>query len=136
HDPRAALRDDGEQRGPQARRRRQSGAWRQANGFHTDVELSRETGHRGMSGQHRVAIVTGAGSGIGKASALALLADGYCVALAGRRSEALAETARESRAGDRALIVVTDVADADSVRALFAATKQRFGRLDVLFNNA
>lgn len=84
----------------------------------------------------RVAIVTGAGSGIGKASALALLRDGYCVALAGRRMEALAQTAAESGAGERALPHSTDVSDPESVRALFAATKERFGRLDVLFNNA
>jgi NAD(P)-dependent dehydrogenase (short-subunit alcohol dehydrogenase family) len=84
----------------------------------------------------RVAIVTGAGSGIGKASALALLRDGYRVALAGRRVEALLQTAAESAAGERALPVATDVSDPESVRALFAATGQQFGRLDVLFNNA
>ncbi len=84
----------------------------------------------------RVAIVTGAGSGIGKASALALLRDGYCVALAGRRAEALLQTAAESRAGERALPLPTDVTSGESVRALFAATKRQFGRLDVLFNNA
>ncbi len=85
---------------------------------------------------HRVAIVTGAGSGIGKASALALLGDGYCVALAGRRMEALLQTAAESAAGQRALPVATDVTSPESVRALFAETKQKFARLDVLFNNA
>jgi NAD(P)-dependent dehydrogenase (short-subunit alcohol dehydrogenase family) len=89
-----------------------------------------------MSAQRRVAIVTGAGSGIGRASALALLAGGYCVALAGRREDALVAVAHESAAGERALSVVTDVTRPDSVRALFAATKQKFGRLDVLFNNA
>ena len=84
----------------------------------------------------RVAIVTGAGSGIGRASALTLLRDGYCVVLAGRRSEPLLQTAAESGAGERALPVATDVSDPESVRALFARTKERFGRLDVLFNNA
>jgi len=84
----------------------------------------------------RVAIVTGAGSGIGRAVALALLGDGYRVALAGRRKELLEQAAKDSGAGDRALVARTDVTDPQSVRALFAATKERFGRLDVLFNNA
>ncbi len=85
----------------------------------------------------RVAIVTGAGSGIGRAAALALLREGYAVALAGRRPEPLAETA--ALAGDaarRALAVPTDVADPESVQALFDKVKETFGRLDVLFNNA
>ena len=89
-----------------------------------------------MSSHNRVAIVTGAGSGIGKASALALLRDGYCVALAGRRTEALLQTALESGADDRALPFSTDVSSPESVRSLFAETKKTFGRLDVLFNNA
>jgi NAD(P)-dependent dehydrogenase (short-subunit alcohol dehydrogenase family) len=89
-----------------------------------------------MSSHIRVAIVTGAGSGIGKASALALLRDGYCVVLAGRRKDPLLQTAAESGAGERALPLSTDVSSPDSVRALFAATKQKFARLDVLFNNA
>ena len=84
----------------------------------------------------RVAIVTGAGSGIGKAAALALLKEGYRVALAGRRKDRLDQTAAESGAGERALVVPTDVADPVSVRTLFAKTKETFGRLDVLFNNA
>jgi len=86
--------------------------------------------------QSRVAIVTGAGSGIGKAVALALLQDGYCVALAGRRTQALQDVAALSAAGDRALVVPTDVTDEAAVVALFDATVQRFGRVDVLFNNA
>ena len=89
-----------------------------------------------MNSHNRVAIVTGAGSGIGKASALALLRDGYCVVLAGRRTEMLEQTAAESGAGERALPRSLDVSSPESVRALFAATKQKFGRLDVLFNNA
>ena len=89
-----------------------------------------------MSTHNKVAIVTGAGSGIGKAVALAFLKDGYRVALAGRRKDALDQTASESGAGARALAVPTDVANPDSVKALFARTKQTFGRLDVIFNNA
>ncbi|MGD9720155.1 MAG: SDR family oxidoreductase [Pirellulales bacterium] len=89
-----------------------------------------------MSSHPKVAIVTGAGSGIGRASALALLRDGYCVVLAGRRLEALMQTAAESAAGERALPHSADVSSPESVRALFARTKERFGRLDVLFNNA
>jgi NAD(P)-dependent dehydrogenase (short-subunit alcohol dehydrogenase family) len=84
----------------------------------------------------RVALVTGAGSGIGKAAALALLRDGHRVALAGRRREKLEETASESGAGGRALAIPADVSDPESVKALFAATVAAFGRLDVLFNNA
>lgn len=84
----------------------------------------------------KIAIVTGAGTGIGKAAALALLHDGYCVVLAGRRSEPLAEVIALSGAGERALAVPTDVSDPDSVKALFEAAVQAFGRVDVLFNNA
>ena len=82
-----------------------------------------------------VAIVTGAGSGIGRAVSLALLKTGWNVALAGRRTEPLEATAAMAAAGE-ALCVPTDVADPDSVDALFAATVARFGRLDLLFNNA
>lgn len=84
----------------------------------------------------RTAIVTGAGTGIGRAASLALLADGWNVALAGRRVEPLEQVAEESGVGTRALVVPTDVADATSVEALFAATVARFGRVDLLFNNA
>jgi len=88
-----------------------------------------------MSAVDKVAIVTGAGSGVGKAAAVALLKNGYRVALAGRRKDRLEEVAAGAGA-DRALVVPTDVADAAAVRALFAQTKDRFGRLDLLFNNA
>jgi len=90
-----------------------------------------------MNLPNKVAVVTGAGSGIGKAVALALLGDRYSVVLAGRRKEALERTAAEAGpAGGRALVVPTDVGDPGSVRALFARTKETFGRLDLLFNNA
>jgi NAD(P)-dependent dehydrogenase (short-subunit alcohol dehydrogenase family) len=84
----------------------------------------------------KVAIVTGGGTGIGKAAALALLADGWRVAIAGRRPEALEQTAAEAGAAGRALAVPTDVTDPASVEALFAATVKAWGRLDLLFNNA
>lgn len=83
----------------------------------------------------RTAVVTGAGSGIGRAAALALLNDGYAVALAGRRREPLDETAGLARTG-RALVLPTDVTQPEQVAALFEAVKQKFGRLDTLFNNA
>lgn len=82
----------------------------------------------------RVAIVTGAGTGIGRAAALALLAADFKVALAGRRSEPLEAVAAE--AGGESLVVPTDVTDEAAVQALFARTRERFGRVDVLFNNA
>jgi NAD(P)-dependent dehydrogenase (short-subunit alcohol dehydrogenase family) len=84
----------------------------------------------------RVAIVTGAGSGVGKAAALALLGDGWRVAMAGRRQDALNAVKEQSGAGDRALAVPTDVTDPASVKALFDTTVQAFGRVDLLFNNA
>jgi NAD(P)-dependent dehydrogenase (short-subunit alcohol dehydrogenase family) len=90
-----------------------------------------------MDATRKVAIVTGAGSGIGRAAALALLSEGFAVALAGRRADALAESIRCSGASaSRALAVPTDVTDPDSVRRLFHDTKDSFGRLDLLFNNA
>lgn len=90
-----------------------------------------------MSTSAKIAVVTGAGSGIGKASALALLAEGYSVVLAGRRVEPLEQTAAESGAtADRTLVVPTDVGKHESVQNLFAKTVEKFGRLDLLFNNA
>ncbi len=90
-----------------------------------------------MDAAGKVAIVTGAGSGIGKAVALALMREGYAVVLAGRRAALLDQTAAEGQAaGGRALAVPTDVSDPAAVRALFARTKETFGRLDLLFNNA
>ena len=84
----------------------------------------------------KIAIITGAGSGVGKAAALAFLKDGWKVALAGRRKDALETTAKESGAAERAYCVPTDVANQDSVKALFAAVKGKWGRVDCVFNNA
>jgi NAD(P)-dependent dehydrogenase (short-subunit alcohol dehydrogenase family) len=85
----------------------------------------------------KVAIVTGAGTGIGRGIALALLREGYAVVLAGRRAEPLAETVTQAgEDGARAIAVPTDVTDPASVRALFERTREAFGRLDLLFNNA
>ena len=89
-----------------------------------------------MGTHNKAAIVTGAGTGIGKAVALALLRDGYRVALAGRRKEPLEAASGESGAGPRALAVPTDVSNPEQVRALFARTRETFGRVDLLFNNA
>jgi NAD(P)-dependent dehydrogenase (short-subunit alcohol dehydrogenase family) len=90
-----------------------------------------------MSVFGKVAIVTGAGTGIGKSAALALLREGYYVALAGRRTEPLEMTMKEAGPfGSQALVVPTDVSEPASVRALFSKTKERWGRLDLLFNNA
>jgi NAD(P)-dependent dehydrogenase (short-subunit alcohol dehydrogenase family) len=85
----------------------------------------------------KVAVVTGAGSGIGRAVALTLQHHGYAVVLAGRRAEALEAAARDaSKDGGPTLAVPTDVSRSDAVKALFAAVAQRFGRIDLLFNNA
>ncbi len=89
-----------------------------------------------MNSPSRIAIVTGAGTGVGKAAALALLNGGWTVVLAGRRPEPLDEVAKASGAGARALAVPTNVADPASVKALFATAGEKFGRVDLLFNNA
>jgi NAD(P)-dependent dehydrogenase (short-subunit alcohol dehydrogenase family) len=86
--------------------------------------------------QKRVAIVTGAGSGIGKSASLALLKDGYHVGLVGRRKDMLEETAAESGAKDRALVLAADITKDDEVAKIFGEVKGKWGRLDVLFNNA
>jgi NAD(P)-dependent dehydrogenase (short-subunit alcohol dehydrogenase family) len=90
-----------------------------------------------MSTPNKIALVTGAGSGIGRACALGLVAAGWHVAIAGRRADALDATIAAAGAdGARMLAVPTDVGDPASVKALFAAIRQRYGRLDLLFNNA
>jgi NAD(P)-dependent dehydrogenase (short-subunit alcohol dehydrogenase family) len=86
--------------------------------------------------QKRVALVTGAGTGIGKSAALALLKDGYHVGLVGRRGELLEKTASDSGAKDRTLVFASDITKPENVRAIFAKVKDQWGRLDVLFNNA
>ena len=88
-----------------------------------------------MATAKKVAIVTGAGTGVGRAAALALMKAGYATVLAGRRKDMLDETAKLGAPGE-ALAVPTDVRDVASIRALFAKTKETYGRLDVLFNNA
>jgi NAD(P)-dependent dehydrogenase (short-subunit alcohol dehydrogenase family) len=90
-----------------------------------------------MTSSSKIAIVTGAGTGIGKASALALMKDGWSVVFAGRRKEMLEAAAAEGKAtGGQTLVVPTDVSNPESIKALFARTKDTFGRLDLLFNNA
>ncbi len=89
-----------------------------------------------MTAQDKVAIVTGAGSGIGRTAALALLEAGWRVVLAGRRSEPLEQTAAASGAGARVVAVPTDVTQPESVQALFETTVRQCGRVDLLFNNA
>ena len=90
-----------------------------------------------MSSSNKVALITGGGTGIGKASALALAKDGYAVVITGRRKEPLDKTVAEiEKLGAKALGVVADVGKPGDVDMLFAKTMEKFGRLDVLFNNA
>ena len=90
-----------------------------------------------MAALQKVAVVTGAGTGIGKAVALALMKEGYAAVFAGRRKDKLEEAASEGKAsGAKGLVVPTDVSDPAAIKVLFAKTKETFGRLDVLFNNA
>ena len=89
-----------------------------------------------MNTTNKVALVTGAGTGIGKSAALALLKDGYCVGLVGRRKELLDKTASDSGAKERALVLPADITKAENVKDVFAKIKSAWGRLDVLFNNA
>jgi NAD(P)-dependent dehydrogenase (short-subunit alcohol dehydrogenase family) len=88
-----------------------------------------------MSVSDKIAVITGAGTGVGRAVALALMKDGYTVVLAGRRKDKLDEVAKEGGPG-RSLAVVTDIANPDSIRALFKTVRESCGRLDLLFNNA
>ena len=83
----------------------------------------------------KIAVVTGAGTGVGRAATLALMREGYTVVLAGRRKDMLEAVAKEGAPG-AAMCVSTDVADPASIKALFAKVKEAYGRLDVLFNNA
>ena len=90
-----------------------------------------------MVSHNKVAVVTGAGTGIGKSAALALLGDGYRVGLVGRRKELLDKTAQDAGpAAANTLVLPADVGDPEAVKALFAKLRQAWGRLDLLFNNA
>ena len=89
-----------------------------------------------MGSHNKVAIVTGAGTGVGKSAALALLKDGYRVGLVGRRKELLEKAAADSGSAANTLVLQADVCKPESVKALFAKVKETWGRLDVLFNNA
>ena len=91
-----------------------------------------------MAAANKIALITGAGTGIGRAAALALATDGFSLVLAGRRPEPLAAVEKEAKAAGapKTLAVPTDVTDEKQIRALFAKTKETFGRLDLLFNNA
>src|SRR5215472_7300161 len=101
------------------------------------IDTGNRHGREGMATPAKIAVITGAGSGIGRASAHALLEDGWTVVLAGRRKNMLEETATLANAPPpRTLVVPTDVADAASIAALFDAVKQTYGRIDLLFNNA
>jgi NAD(P)-dependent dehydrogenase (short-subunit alcohol dehydrogenase family) len=123
---------------PKRRERQREAALYELSAVVGDRETHRTIqGDESMNSDHKVAIITGAGTGVGKAVALAFLQEGYRVALTGRRQGLLEQAAAEAGAvAGQALVVPTDVRDPASVRALFAKTKEAFGRLDVLFNNA
>src|SRR3984893_972759 len=106
---------------------------RSATRVHTAASQQEPEGRHTMA--DRFAVITGSGSGIGRATALALMNDGWSVALAGRRKEMLEETAG-MKTGGRALVAQTDVTDPAQVDNLFAQVKSNFGRIDMLFNNA
>jgi NAD(P)-dependent dehydrogenase (short-subunit alcohol dehydrogenase family) len=90
-----------------------------------------------MASTSKIALVTGSGTGVGRAAALALMKAGFTLVLAGRRKDKLEEVAAEAaRTGGKSLVVPADVADPESIKALFAAIRKEFGRLDLLFNNA
>ncbi len=90
-----------------------------------------------MAATAKIALVTGAGTGVGRGAALALMQAGFTVVLAGRRKDKLEQVAKEGAGlGGKSLVVPADIADPTSIKALFAKTKETFGRLDVLFNNA
>ena len=90
-----------------------------------------------MAASQKVALITGAGTGIGKAVALALMKDGYAAVLTGRRKDKLDEVAAEGKStGSKSLVVPSDISDPEQIKALFAKAKETFGRLDLLFNNA
>src|SRR5271166_828061 len=123
--------------GDHARRRVRARRRRLAHGAGAQAGTGLMTNEGGSMNGQRFALVTGAGSGIGRASALALARAGWHVALAGRRREPLEETAGEIKAlGRRAVAVPSDVGDPEAVKALFATVERDFGRLDLLFNNA
>jgi NAD(P)-dependent dehydrogenase (short-subunit alcohol dehydrogenase family) len=100
------------------------------------MDHDHNVGRKNMGSHRKVAVVTGAGTGIGKAVALALLKEGYHVALVGRRAELLEKVAAESGVGSRTLAIPADVRNPEAVRMLFQKTKEAFGRVDLLFNNA
>src|SRR6266516_1588088 len=132
--PRAAANARG-RRNPRHRRGKNR---KRNNGLAFKISASAQQGASPiMNEKTKVAVVTGAGTGIGKAVAVALVGAGYSVAFAGRRIEPLQEAIKAAGAPRaRAIAVSTNVADPASVRALFAQTKETFGRLDFLFNNA
>src|SRR5450631_2436083 len=118
---------------PKRRGRRSHHLPRFATQVHNAASQQEPEGRHTMA--DRIAVITGAGSGIGRATALALMNDGWSVALAGRRGPMLEETAG-MKTGGRALAVQTDVTDPAQVENLFAQVKANFGRIDMLFNNA